>query len=192
MRQLILGSTSPYRRELLERLHLPFDTAAPDIDETPLPGEQPEQMVLRLAEAKARKVAETHPGAVIIGGDQCSVCEGEILGKPGTIENAVKQLQKLSGKAIVFQTALCLYQADKDILDIDLVPFTVHFRKMDEAMIRRYLKKEPALNCAGAFKSEGYGIALTERLEGDDPTALIGLPLIRLRRMLEDAGIAVV
>ncbi|MDH5300046.1 MAG: Maf family nucleotide pyrophosphatase [Gammaproteobacteria bacterium] len=192
MRQLILGSTSPYRRELLERLHLPFTTAAPDIDETPLPGEKPEQMVLRLAEAKARKVAETHPDSIIIGGDQCSVCEGEILGKPGTMERAVEQLKKLSGKTIVFQTALCLYQADKDILDIDLIPFTVHFRSMDEAMIRRYLQKEPALNCAGSFKSEGYGIALTERLEGNDPTALIGLPLIRLRKMLEAAGIVVV
>ncbi len=190
--ELILASTSPYRRALLEKLGLPFRCADPAVDETPLPHEPPVALVRRLAEAKARAVAQHYPEGLIIGGDQLAVCEGEILGKPGNHARAVAQLRRIGGKAVVFQTALCLYQPARQRLWLEVVPYTVYFRPLDDALIERYLAHEPAYNCAGSFKSEGFGITLCERLEGDDPNALVGLPLIRLTRMLEEAGVQVI
>jgi septum formation protein len=190
-KQLVLGSTSPFRRELLERLSLPFITASPEIDESRLHNESPQELVLRLSEVKARKVAESYPDALIIGSDQVACNEGEILGKPGGRENAILQLEKASGRQVVFYTGLCLYDAANDSAQLLCEPFTVHFRVLDRGQIERYLDREEPYNCAGSFKSEGLGISLFERLEGDDPNALIGLPLIRLIRMLEKVGIAV-
>lgn len=191
MRKLVLASTSSYRRELLERLRLPFDIVAPQTDETELPGESSIELVLRLAEAKARAVADAHPNAVIIGSDQVAACEGRILGKPGNHANAVEQLSFLSGKEVVFQTGLCVLDTVTDDAQIELAPYTVHFRTLDEATIERYLKREPAYNCAGSFKSEGYGIVLCQRWEGEDPSALIGLPLMRLTSMLSQVGFVI-
>jgi len=192
MQQLVLGSTSPFRRQLLEKLGLPFDTAAPETDETPHAGETPQQLVARLAEAKARAVAVQHPGALIIGSDQVAVNEGEILGKPHTHEKARVQLRNASGKHVRFLTGLCLYNSATDHAQVEVVPFDVVFRQLSEEMIDNYLKAEQPYNCAGSFKSEALGIALFERLEGDDPNTLIGLPLIRLVRMLESEGVRVV
>ncbi len=192
LEQLVLASTSPYRRALLEKLGLPFVCADPAVDESPLPGEEPVALARRLAEAKARAVARAHPGSLIIGGDQLAVCNGEILGKPGNHANAVAQLQRISGQAVVFHTALCLYRPADERLWLEVEPYTVYFRQLDAARIERYLRREPAYNCAGSFKSEGFGITLCERLQGDDPNALVGLPLIRLTRMLEQAGVAVI
>lgn len=191
MRKLVLASTSPYRRELLERLRLPFDIAAPQADETALPGETSSELVLRLAEAKARAVADAYPNAVIIGSDQVAACEGRILGKPGNHAIAAEQLTFLSGKEVVFQTGLCVLNTATDDAQTELVPYTVHFRALDEATIERYLKREPAYNCAGSFKSEGYGIVLCQRWEGEDPSALIGLPLMRLTSMLSQVGFVI-
>lgn len=188
--QLVLGSTSPFRRELLARLQLPFETASPDIDESHRDGETPEQLVARLAESKARAVAADHPDALIIGSDQVSVNDGKILGKPGTPERAFEQLKNASGKTVTFYTGLCLYNSKTDRAQVEVVPFRVHFRQLADAQIRNYIDKEQPLNCAGSFKSEGLGICLFERLEGDDPATLIGLPLIRLSRMLENEGVS--
>ena len=190
--RLVLASTSPFRKELLDRLGLPFETASPDVDETPLPGESPVELVRRLAEAKARAVATQFPDAVIIGSDQVATLGDDIIGKPGNHEKAVEQLLRLQGQRVVFNTGLCLLDAATGTAEVDVVPFPVQFRAMDDAFIERYLKREPAYNCAGAFKSEGLGIVLCERFEGEDPTALIGLPLIRLVRMLEAVGVSVV
>jgi MAF protein len=192
MQQLVLGSTSPFRRQLLEKLGLPFDTASPETDETPLDGETPEQLVARLAEAKARAVASQHPGALIIGSDQVAVNEGEILGKPHTHDKAMTQLRNASGKHIRFLTGLCLYNAATDHAQVEVVPFDVVFRDLTDEMIDNYLKAEQPYNCAGSFKSEAMGIALFEKLEGEDPNTLIGLPLIRLVRMLEQEGMQVI
>lgn len=192
MTQLILGSTSPYRKMLLERLHLDFECASPEVDETSLENETPEELVRRLAVLKAQAVARNFPDALIIGGDQVAVCEDTILGKPGDFATAVEQLTMVSGKKISFLTALCLLRSRDGDHQLDIVPYHVHFRTLDTPTIERYLQKEPAFNCAGSFKSEGFGIALCDRLEGDDPTALIGLPLIRLTRMLEHYGVNVV
>lgn len=189
--KIILGSTSPFRRELLQRLQLDFDTAAPDVDESAHDGESAEQLVIRLAEAKARAVGAAHPGALIIGSDQVAVCDGNILGKPGDFERAVAQLQQTSGKAVCFLTGLCLLDTRDNSAQLAVEPFTVHFRKLSDAQIAAYLKREQPYNCAGSFKSEGLGITLFERLEGDDPNTLIGLPLIRLVDMLMQAGIDV-
>lgn len=188
MRKLVLASTSPYRRALLERLRLPFEVVAPHADETPGVDETSAKLVCRLAEEKARAVAAAFPDAVIIGSDQVAACEGRILGKPGSHINAVEQLSFLSGKTVVFQTGLCVLDTATQKAQTELAPYTVHFRQLDEATIERYLKREPAYNCAGSFKSEGYGVVLCERWEGDDPSALIGLPLMRLTRMLSQAG----
>jgi septum formation protein len=186
---IVLASTSPYRRELLARLALPFETAAPDIDESPQPGETPLHMVRRLSEAKARAVVPGH-AALIIGSDQVALVDEEVLGKPGTHEEATKQLRRLSGRCVTFLTGLCLLNSATGEMQVDAVPYRVRFRTMDEAQIDRYLRHEQPYNCAGSFKSEGLGITLFERMEGEDPTALVGLPLIRLTDMLAAAGIA--
>lgn len=192
MQQLVLGSTSPFRRQLLEKLGLPFDTASPETDETPLDNESPEQLVARLAEAKARAVASQYPEGLIIGSDQVAVNAGAILGKPHTHEVAMQQLHNASGKHVRFLTGLCLYNAAKDVAQVEVVPFDVVFRQLSGEMIDNYLKAEQPYNCAGSFKSEAMGIALFERLEGEDPNTLIGLPLIRLVRMLENEGMRVI
>jgi MAF protein len=192
MQQLVLGSTSPFRRQLLEKLGLPFDTASPETDETPLEGEGPEQLVARLAEAKARAVAAQYPEALIIGSDQVAVNDGEILGKPHTHDKAMEQLRNASGKHVRFLTGLCLYNAASDTAQVEVVPFDVVFRELTDQMIDNYLKAEQPYNCAGSFKSEAMGIALFEKLEGEDPNTLIGLPLIRLVRMLEAEKVRVI
>lgn len=187
---LILGSTSPFRRELLERLGIDFACDAPDIDEARQPGETPEQLVLRLAEAKAKAVAIRHPDALIIGSDQVACIDSEILGKPGNREKAIAQLSLASGKAVTFYTGLCLYNSANGHSQLICEPFRVHFRQLPVEQIARYVDAEQPFNCAGSFKSEGLGITLFSRLEGDDPNALIGLPLIRLVEMLDSEGIA--
>jgi septum formation protein len=191
MRRIILASTSPFRRELLGRLGLPFEAASPEADESAVPGESPERLVQRLAEAKARAVAAAHADALIIGSDQVAVIDGEILGKPGTHEAAVDQLSRASGRRVTFLTGLCLLDAAEGTCQVDLVPFSVLFRKLTEHQIEAYLRREQPYNCAGSFKSEGLGITLFRRLDGDDPNALIGLPLIRLVDMLATAGVEV-
>ncbi|TCT24183.1 Maf family protein [Thiobaca trueperi] len=186
---LVLASTSPYRRALLERLGLTFATAAPDVDEARRPGEPPQVLVLRLAEAKARAVAASHPDALIIGSDQVACLDDAVLGKPGDRAGAIAQLERASGRTVLFQTGLCLLDARSGRAQTLVEPFRVHFRPLSRARIEGYLDREQPYNCAGSFKSEGLGIALFERLEGEDPNALIGLPLIRLIPLLEAAGI---
>lgn len=192
MQRLILASTSPYRKALLERLGIPFDSAAPNVDEAHLPGEHPSQLVRRLAEAKARAVGDLHGDALIIGSDQVAVLGDTVLGKPGNHENAAHQLQRAAGKRVTFHTGLCLLNAATQRSQCDVILFSVVFRRLSGAQIEHYLQREQPYNCAGSFKSEGLGIALFDRLEGDDPTALIGLPLIRLVRMLEQEGVGVI
>lgn len=188
---LILASTSPYRRELLHRLGLPFAFASPQTDESRLPGESPEAMALRLSEAKARAVAGTHPDALIIGSDQVATVHGLIIGKPGSHERAVDQLRVLSGKTVNFYTGLCLYNARTGIVEVCGVPTLVTFRNLADEEIERYLRREPAYDCAGSARSEGLGIALLSRIAGDDPNALVGLPLIALCVLLRRQGVAV-
>jgi septum formation protein len=190
-RQLILGSTSPYRRELLSRLKLPFDVVAPDVDETPLVDEVPRDLANRLALAKARAVARLHPSAVVIGSDQVADLNGEPLGKPGTHARAVAQLQRMRGKTVVFQTALAVVCLDSGFEQLDLAAVSVRFRDLTDAEIEAYLQAEKPYDCAGSAKSEGLGIALLESIDSDDPTALVGLPLIRTCRMIRAAGIEV-
>lgn len=185
---LILGSSSPFRKELLSRLQLPFETFSPDIDESQLDGESPEQMVERLSIEKATEVARHFPAHLVIGSDQVAVNGGEILGKPGDFETAFQQLAMASGKTVHFFTGLTLLNSESGKSQTEVVPFMVHFRELDNNRIERYLHAEEPYNCAGSFKSEGLGISLFERLEGDDPSALMGLPLIRLVRMLEQQG----
>ncbi len=191
MKKIVLASTSPFRKELLARLQLPFDTASPEVDETRQPDEPPAAMVTRLAEAKARAVADRFPDALIIGSDQCAVLGEGILGKPGTHEAATRQLLASSGQRVVFHTGLCLLDSDSGETQIDDILYTVHFRRLTEGQIEGYLQKEQPYNCAGSFKSEGLGSALFQRMEGDDPSSLIGLPLIRLVEMLRAAGVDV-
>jgi MAF protein len=187
-RPLVLASTSPFRRELLQRLRLPFDTMAPGVDETPLPDESAEALVLRLSAAKAHAVAGAHPGALIIGSDQAAVCDGAIIGKPGSHERAVAQLTAASGRRVSFFTGLCLLDSASGAVRTGLVPYHVYFRTLGTADIEDYLRAEQPYHCAGSFKSEGLGVTLFERMEGDDPTALVGLPLILLARWLREAG----
>ncbi|KJJ99959.1 septum formation inhibitor Maf [Pseudomonas sp. 21] len=184
MLPLILASSSPYRRELLQRLRLPFECASPDIDETPLPGEGAEQLVRRLAESKARTLAQHYPAHLIIGSDQAAVNGSRILGKPHNLERATEQLKDASGKSVSFLTGLCLLNSQNGVAQIDCVPFTVHFRNLDDARIRRYLEAEQPFDCAGSFKAEGLGVSLFRSTEGEDATSLVGLPLIRLVDML--------
>ncbi|MFN3437892.1 MAG: Maf family nucleotide pyrophosphatase [Acidovorax sp.] len=188
-RPLVLGSTSRYRRELLQRLNLPFDVTAPDVDETPLPGEAPRTLALRLALAKARAVAEQHPEAVVIGSDQVADLAGEPLGKPGHHERAVQQLRQMRGQTVVFQTAVAVVCLATGFEQVDLAPVEVKFRALTDDEIERYLRAEQPYDCAGSAKSEGLGIALLDAIHSDDPTALIGLPLIRTCRMLRAAGL---
>lgn len=184
MSRLVLASTSPYRRALLEKLGVTFECAAPGVDETAQPGETPRHLVLRLAQAKAQALAERYPQHLIIGSDQVCVLDGEITGKPLTEENAVKQLMKARGNIVTFYTGLALYNSATGHLQTECEPFDVHFRHLSEQEITDYLRKERPLNCAGSFKSEGLGITLFERLEGRDPNTLVGLPLIALCQML--------
>lgn len=189
--KLVLASTSPFRKALLEKLQLPFVCDKPEIDETPLPGEHIEAMVRRLSLEKARACAANHPDALIIGSDQSAVLGGEKLGKPGDFDTAMAQLRAASGQAVTFYTGLCLLNSQSGKHQIDCVTCKVIFRQLDDATIRAYLEKEQPFNCAGSFKSEALGIALFERFEGDDPNALIGLPLIRLCTFLQNAGMPV-
>ena len=189
--KLILASTSPYRKALLEKLQLLFEVALPNIDESSMPDEIPEQLVARLAEAKAKAMANTYPSALIIGSDQVAVVEGKIIGKPGNHENAFAQLKRASGKRVTFLTGLCLFNTVSQRAQVEVVPYSVIFRQLSDTQIEHYLQREQPYNCAGSFKSEGLGIALFERLEGDDPNTLIGLPLIRLIYMLESEGFPV-
>jgi septum formation protein len=190
-RPLILASTSAYRCQLLERLRLPFRVIASHVDETQLAAESPENMAYRLALAKARSVAQAHPGAVVIGSDQVADLEGQALGKPGNHARAVQQLQTMRGKTVIFQTAVAVVCQEAGFEQIDLAQVKVTFRALTDAQIEAYLLAEQPYDCAGSAKSEGLGIALLERIDNDDPTALIGLPLIRTCRMIEAAGIKV-
>jgi len=187
---LILASTSRYRRELLERLGLPFAVASPQTDESRLPGESPEALALRLSEAKARAVAGANPDALIIGSDQVATVDGLIYGKPGSHERAVEQLRALSGKTVNFYTGLCLHNARTDRAEVCGVSTLVTFRDLTDEEIERYLRREPAHDCAGSARSEGLGIALLSRIAGDDPNALVGLPLIALCALLRKQGVA--
>ena len=191
IRRLILGSTSPYRRELMLRLRLPFDVVSPDVDETPLAGEAPRALALRLALAKARAVAAMHPNAVVIGSDQVADLDGEPLGKPGTHARATAQLQRMRGKTVVFQTAVAVVCIETGFSQMDLAEVNVKFRNLDDEEIECYLLAETPYDCAGSAKSEGLGIALLESIDSDDPTALVGLPLIRTCQMLRAAGMKV-
>ena len=186
---LILGSTSRYRRELLTRLRLPFECVAPEVDETPLPGEAPAELALRLALAKAHAVAKRHPNAVVIGSDQVADLGGEPLGKPGNHERAVAQLQRMRGHTVVFQTAVAVVRQDTGFAQSSLAQIQVKFRDLSDADIEAYLHTEQPYDCAGSAKSEGLGIVLLEAIHSVDPTALIGLPLIRTCQLLEAAGL---
>jgi MAF protein len=191
MKTLVLASTSPYRRELLEKLNLPFQCATPNIDETPKEGETSLQLVERLAVEKAIKVSSAFEDALIIGSDQVALCNGEILGKPHHFDNAVKQLQKFSNNVVTFYTGLCVYNTEtKQVLSL-VEPFYVHFKTLSLEDISYYLQTEKPYNCAGSFKSEGLGICLFEKLSGDDPNSLIGLPLIKLVELLKKQGLNV-
>lgn len=186
---LVLASTSIYRRQLLERFKLPFETQSPQIDESRQPGEAPEHLAQRLALAKARAVVRERSGALVIGSDQVATLDTEIFGKPGSTSKAVLQLQRMSGQEVLFHTAVALIDGRDGRERCENVLTRVRFRSLTEAEIRRYLEREPALDCAGSAKCEGLGIALLDALSGDDPTALIGLPLIALARMLRAAGV---
>ncbi len=188
-RPLILGSTSPYRRELLSRLRLPFETASPNVDETPTPGEAPRELALRLALAKAQEVAKRHPDAIVIGSDQVADLNGHPLGKPGTHERAVAQLQQMRNQTVIFQTAVAVVCQTSGFAQTELAAIEVRFRDLSDAEIERYLRAEQPYDCAGSAKSEGLGIALLDAIVSDDPTALIGLPLIRTCRLLRAAGV---
>ncbi|MEQ0188108.1 nucleoside triphosphate pyrophosphatase [Klebsiella sp. CN_Kp098] len=188
MSNLLLASTSPWRRMLLEKLTLPFECAAPEVDETPQPGESARQLVVRLAQAKAQALASRFPQHLIIGSDQVCVLDGEITGKPHTEENAHRQLRKASGTIVTFYTGLALYNSANGHLQTECEPFDVHFRHLSDQEIEAYICKENPLQCAGSFKSEGLGITLFERLEGRDPNSLVGLPLIALCQMLRREG----
>lgn len=187
--KLVLASTSAYRKMLLERLCTPFDTDRPETDETPLPGEAPPATAERLAAEKARAVAGRWPDALIIGSDQVAYLDDEVFGKPGTEARAVAQLQRMRGRTVTFHTALALLNTRSDHLQVEGVPTQVRFRDLSDDEIRRYVAKERPLDCAGSAKSEGLGIALLDAMPGDDPTALIGLPLIALSRMLRAEGL---
>ena len=188
-RKLILGSTSVYRRELLERLRIPFTVESPHVDETPLPGEAPAALACRLALAKAVAVAERFPEAIVIGSDQVADLNGQPLGKPGTHPRAVQQLQQMSGKRVVFQTAVAVVCRSTGFSQDALAAVHVQFRTLSATEIENYLQAEQPYDCAGSAESEGLGIALLERIDNDDPTALIGLPLIRTTALLRAAGL---
>ena len=185
---LVLASTSPYRRELLTRLGIPFEVAAPEVDETPHAGEGPADTALRLAQEKARALAHRYPGALIIGSDQVATLDNRQIGKPGNHERAVAQLQLMRGRTVIFHTALALYDSRNDSVQVKDVQTEVDFRQLSDEFIEAYLQKEQPYNCAGSAKSEGLGIVLMSAMRGTDPNALIGLPLIELVSMLQHAG----
>lgn len=189
---LILASSSIYRRELLTRLQIPFICVSPDVDETPLDGELPQETALRLAQEKAKKIAQDNPTALIIGCDQVATLDNVQLGKPLKHENATKQLKLMRGREVTFHSALCLYNAATKNMQAEVVPYSVQFRNLTDAQIESYLQKEQPYHCAGSAKSEGLGIAIIEKMVGEDPNALIGLPLIRLIHMLENQGVNVI
>jgi septum formation protein len=188
-RRLVLGSTSVYRRELLSRLRLPFSVEPPQVDETPRAGETPAELARRLAAAKAAAVADKHPDAVVIGSDQVADLDGEPLGKPGNHDNAVVQLRRMRGRTVIFQTALSVLCRATGFAQHDLAPVRVRFRELGDEEIEAYLRAEQPYDCAGSARSEGAGIALLDAIDSDDPTALVGLPLIRTCRMLRAAGV---
>jgi septum formation protein len=190
-RILVLASTSPFRKALLQRLGVDFETLSPEVDEAVLEGESAEAMVKRLSEAKARAGETDYPDALVIGSDQVAVCDGDVLGKPGNHENARRQLARLAGHRVSFLTGLCLYDSATGSVKLDMVPYHVAFRRLTDEQIERYLRAEQPYNCAGSFKSEGLGISLFESMQGEDPNALIGLPLIRLVSWLNEAGISI-
>lgn len=185
---IILASSSRYRRELLQRLGVPFESWSPDVDERPLPSEPPRETAIRLARAKADAGARKFPSAWIIGSDQVADLDGRAIGKPGTFENASQQLRDVSGHSVLFHTALCVWNARLERRHERLVSTDVAFRRLTDVEIERYLNREHALDCAGSAKSEGLGISLLSRLGGEDPTALVGLPLIALASMLRAEG----
>jgi len=189
---LILASSSPYRKELLARLNLPFETMSPEIDESSLTNELPQDTALRLAQLKARKIAESYSQALVIGCDQVATLDGLQLGKPGTHENAVKQLKMMRGRTVTFHSALCLYNAETQHMQAEVVPYEVTFRELTDEQIERYLRIEEPYNCAGSAKSEGLGVALIASMHGTDPNALIGLPLIKLISMLQNENVSVI
>ncbi|TCK18357.1 septum formation protein [Thiogranum longum] len=190
-RTLVLASTSPFRRALLEKLQVSFETLSPDVDETRQEGESPQKLVVRLSEAKARAGAQTYPDALIIGSDQVAVCGDEVLGKPGNHDKACQQLEQLSGQRVEFLTGICLFDSGSGKARTNIIPFAVTFRELSATQIERYLRTEQPYNCAGSFKSEALGISLFEAMHGDDPNALIGLPLIQLVTWLNEAGVNV-
>lgn len=190
--RIILASSSPFRQQLLARLQLDFECLSPDVDESTLPGESAVSYVRRLAESKADKIARQFPAAVVIGSDQCALLDGRILGKPGNHAAALQQLRDAQGNTVVFHTAVCVLRLDRDFRAVEEVPFEVEFRQLDDRQLEHYLQVEQPYQCAGSFKSEGYGACLFRSMRGDDPSALIGLPLLRLTEMLEAAGVAVV
>jgi len=190
-RTLILGSTSPYRRELLGRLRLPFEVVSPAVDETPRPAEAPADLARRLALAKAHAVAAQHPHAVVIGSDQVADLGGEPLGKPGDHARATEQLRRMRGRSVVFQTAVAVVCQETGFERLDLAPVRVAFRDLSDAEIENYLRAEQPYDCAGSARSEGLGIALLDAIDSDDPTALVGLPLIRTCQLLRAAGLQV-
>jgi septum formation protein len=190
--KLILASSSPYRRALLARLKIPFEAIAPEVDESPRPREAPEQLVERLSVEKARKIADQHPDAIVIGSDQVAIYNGNIVGKPHSHERAVAQLREASGRTVTLYTGLALVNAATGSVQSEVIPYRVTFRPLTDRQIESYLLKEQPYACAGSVKSEGLGIALLEKFDGDDPNTLIGLPLIRLIRMLEHEGVHVV
>jgi len=190
-RLLVLASSSTYRRALLERLRVPFITAAPEIDESPLPGEPPRELVQRLALAKAQAVSTTYPAALIIGSDQVATLDGDVLGKPVNAARACEQLARASGRRVEFLTGLCVLDSRKGIHDAVCEPYVVQFRRLMRSEIEAYVERDQPFDCAGSFKSEGLGIALFDRTEGGDPTALVGLPLIRLTALLRRHGVDV-
>ncbi|MDQ7972958.1 MAG: Maf family nucleotide pyrophosphatase [Rhodocyclaceae bacterium] len=188
-RPVILGSTSRYRRDLMSRLRLPFDVQAPEVDETPQPGEAPADLAVRLALAKAHAVAARFPDSVVIGSDQVADLHGEPLGKPGDHDRATAQLRRMRGQTLIFQTAVAVVCHATGFVQQDIAPVRVVFRDLSDAAIEHYLRAEQPYDCAGSAKSEGLGIALLEAIDSDDPTALVGLPLIRTCRMLRAAGV---
>ncbi len=188
--QLILASSSPYRAELLKRLRLPFVAKAPEVGETPFPREQPKELVARLARSKAQALADQYPNALIVGADQVAVLKLRVLGKPESLQAARRQLRQVSGQRVDFVTGLCLLNTNTARSQEEQVSFSVFFRPLTDTMIERYLERENPLGCACSFRSEGLGIALVERMQGDDPSALIGLPLIRLLAMLAAEGVS--
>jgi septum formation protein len=191
IRALVLGSSSPYRRELLSRLRLPFTVETPDVDESPRAGEAPRELALRLALAKAQAVAVRLPHAVVIGSDQVAELAGRPLGKPGTHDKAKAQLRQMRGEAVVFHTAVAVVCAQSGFEQLELAPVRVKFRQLTDNEIESYLRAEQPYDCAGSARSEGLGIALLDSIQSDDPTALVGLPLIRTCRMLRAAGLKI-